>query len=395
MAAQSANVLAVVGAILHFGATAAAADQNNRQFLLIEGNKKLAARNAYQTYCANCHGAKGDGQPRAAKSSSATDFTTPKALVQLDRKRMIVAVRTGHENLVRARWLRQLDEDRSAAVVDYIRETFMLPAPVADASLGRKIYARTCSVCHGERGNAASWAKNSLFPPPFDFSSPDAKKLTRQEMIAAVTFGVRSTAMMPFATQLTTDEIPAVVDYIRETFIYRDSQRAIEHPTGKHDTKKTVRTQQQASRKPSHRHSEHGQGIASLNMDAVFPASLVGNATRGKAFYEQNCTACHGMKGDGNGPRAYFMTRKPEDFTSQRARSQLNRPHLFEAIAKGVKRTEMPAWSKVLDAQQIANIAEYVFVAFIRPDHKSPTQADDKSDSHEHGSGTSKDVKKN
>ena len=95
------------------------------------------------------------------------------------------------------------------------------------------------------------------------------------------------------------------------------------------------------------------------------------------------------MKGDGNGPRAYFMTRKPEDFTSQRARSQLNRPHLFEAIAKGVKRSEMPAWSKVLDVQKIANVAEYVFVAFIQPGEPAPASEKDHTHSHEHGPGES------
>jgi mono/diheme cytochrome c family protein len=321
MTALSVIVLAAVGAMFHPDASAAPAKQNTRQSLLIEGNEKLAARRSYQTHCASCHGAKGDGQSREAGSASATDFTTPKAVVQLDRKRMVAAVRTGHEKTVRARWLNQLDESHSAAVIDYIREAFMLPAPVADASLGRKIYARTCSVCHGERGNAASWAKNSLYPPPFDFSSSDAKKLTRQDMISAVTFGVRSTAMMPFTTQLTKNEIPAVVDYIREAFIYRDSQRVTELPTGKHGTKEGLGTQQHASREPSHRNHGHGhgQGNAPLNTDAVFPAALVGDATRGKALYEKNCAACHGMKGDGKGPQP------ATPFRSDRKRRQTHR----------------------------------------------------------------------
>jgi len=30
-------------------------------------------------------------------------------------------------------------------------------------------------------------------------------------------------------------------------------------------------------------------------------------------------------------------------------------------------RTEMPAWEKVLDRQQIADIAEYVFNSFVKP----------------------------
>jgi mono/diheme cytochrome c family protein len=40
---------------------------------------------------------------------------------------------------------------------------------------------------------------------------------------------------------------------------------------------------------------------------------------------------------------------------------------LFAAVAHGRNGTEMPAWNKVLDDQQIADVAEYVFVSFIQP----------------------------
>ena len=49
------------------------------------------------------------------------------------------------------------------------------------------------------------------------------------------------------------------------------------------------------------------------------------------------------------------------------ARAALNRRTLFEAIAGGRVGTEMPAWDKVLTRQEIANVAEYVHAAFIRP----------------------------
>jgi mono/diheme cytochrome c family protein len=45
----------------------------------------------------------------------------------------------------------------------------------------------------------------------------------------------------------------------------------------------------------------------------------------------------------------------------------LNRPALFTFISQGKLATEMPAWSKVLTDQEIADVAEYTFRAYIEP----------------------------
>ena len=79
----------------------------------------------------------------------------------------------------------------------------------------------------------------------------------------------------------------------------------------------------------------------------------------------KNCFTCHGRKGDGRGPRAKFIFPKPRNFHSQESQTYLNRPALFTAITRGKPGTVMPAWGKVLEEQQIANIAEFVFQAFI------------------------------
>jgi mono/diheme cytochrome c family protein len=102
-------------------------------------------------------------------------------------------------------------------------------------------------------------------------------------------------------------------------------------------------------------------------MNAPFAGGMKGDYARGQKFYLSNCAECHGETGKGDGRRAYFMVYKPKDFTSEKARAELNRPHLFTGISKGVTGTGMPAWSKVIDDQQIADVAEYVFRTFIRP----------------------------
>lgn len=89
----------------------------------------------------------------------------------------------------------------------------------------------------------------------------------------------------------------------------------------------------------SWRGGRHVHPSGPMDMTATFAENLVGERQRGA---------------------------KPKDFTSDKARAELNRPHLFDSIHMGILKTQMPAWSKVLDEQEIADLAEYVFTRFIR-----------------------------
>lgn len=104
---------------------------------------------------------------------------------------------------------------------------------------------------------------------------------------------------------------------------------------------------------------------AAADMSLPMPLGLKGDVTKGRDFYMQNCFTCHGVTGAGDGPRAYFINPVPRDFLLESSRQYLNRPALFGAISKGRTGSEMPAWGKVLNDQEIANVAEYVFQNFI------------------------------
>jgi len=104
---------------------------------------------------------------------------------------------------------------------------------------------------------------------------------------------------------------------------------------------------------------------APADMSLPMPKGLKGDTDKGRDFYMQNCYTCHGVTGAGDGPRAYFINPLPRDFLLEASRKYLNRPALFEAITNGRVRSEMPAWGKVLNDQEIANVAEYVFQSFI------------------------------
>lgn len=110
-------------------------------------------------------------------------------------------------------------------------------------------------------------------------------------------------------------------------------------------------------------HARSATAIADMSLP--MPMGLKGDPDKGRIFFMGNCFTCHGVKGDGNGPRAYFITPPPRDFLLETSRQRLNRPVLFEAITNGRLGTNMPAWGKVLNSQQIADVAEFVFENFI------------------------------
>lgn len=209
------------------------------------------------------------------------------------------------------------------------------------------IYHNYCSVCHGDKGDGRSRARASLNPPPADFTTPQSRQeMTRERMIAAVVAGRPGTAMTPWSSQLSTREIEAVVDYIRDTLA-----------TGK--------AAPAAGVSGTSAHGGRTRDAASADMSLPYANKISGNAQRGKAFYVANCATCHGVLGDGKGPRAYFINPKPRSFIDGAARSTYNRPALFAAVSMGKPGSEMPAWSKVIDEQQIADVSEYVFRTFI------------------------------
>lgn len=300
----------------------------------------------FHDYCSVCHGDKGDGRSRARGSMvpPPRDFTTPQAAMELTRERMKSGVRDGRPGTAMAAWATQLSPEEIEAVVDYIRETMMLAVATEDAAEGRRIYAENCSVCHGDDGQGARWTLTNLKPAPRNFTLPHtAEQLSRDYMLQVVSFGKADTAMPGFSTQLSPPQIAAVVTYVRGAFM-------------------GVRNEVPVPAKTAPGKRMHGFA----DMTAPLPQGLDGDAMIGQGLYAANCATCHGLEGDGKGPRAYFIFPKPRNFGHPGARHSLNRPALFLAISKGTLGSEMPAWNKVFTDQEIAHVAEYVFRAFIQ-----------------------------
>ena len=316
--------------------------------LITAAPSALAADGAkvYAEFCGVCHGEKGDGNTRLRRglTTPPRDFTSAAARRELSRERMINSVTHGRPGTAMLAFDTRLSEEEIAAAVDHIRANFMSGGVAKEARpakmvLGEQLYVRNCAVCHGDKGSGAMWTQSSLNPSPRDFTSAATRdELSRERMILSVTYGRPGTAMMSFRKRLSADEIETVVDYIRASFFMKGPAPAAPHPQ-----------------------------FVQADMSLPFPDQLKGDATKGREFYEHNCFTCHGLEGNGEGPRAKFITPRPRNFLAMESRLRLNRPALFTAVHDGLRGTVMPAWGKVLNDQQIADVAEYVFTTFVHP----------------------------
>jgi mono/diheme cytochrome c family protein len=317
----------------------------------------------YHNFCSVCHGDKGDGKSRAQNSLNPPprDFTTPQA-AQISRAEMIAAVTNGRPGTAMTPWKNQLSPKEIEALVDYVRNTFIPAASNSDNSPGRIVYSKNCAVCHGEKGDGRSRAQGSLNPPPRDFTAPNAMaELSHQRMVTSVTVGRADTAMAGFGTQLSKEEINAVVKYIRDGFMRTASSDGI---SGIRNGRAPL-TSKEAKAAAAPLKADPPVQAFKADMSAPMPHGLKGDLNQGAKFFFGNCATCHGVNGDGRGPRAYFINPKPRDFLHPASRQEFNRVKLFKMISEGERGSEMPAWNKVLTPQEIANVAEYVFQQFI------------------------------
>ena len=184
---------------------------------------------------------------------------------------------------------------------------------------GKALFAENCEVCHradaiGEPGVAPS------------LTNPELLALASDKYFAGtIRDGREDTGMPPFA-HLGRGNIRAIVAFLRS------------HAVG-----------------------------PNMAAEVDSQADAHGDPRLGQQWYDNICSTCHGVEGDGRGPRAYFINPKPRNFLHTASRASYNRPTLFTAIGKGKLRSEMPAWEKVFNDQQIADVSEFIFKSFISP----------------------------
>lgn len=103
-------------------------------------------------------------------------------------------------------------------------------------------------------------------------------------------------------------------------------------------------------------------GCAALAADAKF--ELKGDAAKGAPKYVMFCVACHGEKGDGNGPAGAALNPKPGNFTDPANSERLTDQYVYKMIKEGGaangRSPLMVAWNTALKEDEIRDVAAYV-----------------------------------
>jgi len=108
------------------------------------------------------------------------------------------------------------------------------------------------------------------------------------------------------------------------------------------------------------------ENIASrLNTESHI-GSLTGHAKAAEMDYRRYCVGCHGPLGDGDGENAQWLDPKPRDFQlgifkcrSTPTGTLPTDEDLFDTIARGLDRSNMPPWN-TFTKQQRADLVAYV-----------------------------------
>jgi cytochrome c553 len=107
-----------------------------------------------------------------------------------------------------------------------------------------------------------------------------------------------------------------------------------------------------------------GLTLASSALAADAKFELKGDAAKGEASFKTLCVACHGEKGDGNGPAGAALNPRPTNFTDLANAERLQPEYVYNVVKNGGaangRSPLMVAWNGILKDDQLRDVSAYV-----------------------------------
>ena len=207
-----------------------------------------------------------------------------------------------------------------AATQPEVEDGPLYPLVPPDPAQGKTIYTEECASCHGENGlgngSRAADLPNSVLP----LGDPQiARQTTPASWFREVSQGNLERFMPPF---------PNLTEY------------------------------------------ERWNVIAYTLSLSVSPGSL----SEGMDLYYTSCAACHGARGQGNGPDAASLNATLPNFTDQEYMANKSNAEFFAAITQGVPPV-MPAYAEQMSEEQRWTLTNYLrSLSFSSSMASAPTQ---------------------
>jgi len=93
--------------------------------------------------------------------------------------------------------------------------------PINATSAGEMIYRVHCLRCHGKMGDGKGPDSFTLMVPPRDFHSPESTAKSELDLRAIIIWGLVFSPMHGWWDRLSSEEIRAVISYIRQLAPYQ------------------------------------------------------------------------------------------------------------------------------------------------------------------------------
>ena len=107
-------------------------------------------------------------------------------------------------------------------------------------------------------------------------------------------------------------------------------------------------------------------GASLIAFTVLIGSAPVPAAAPALALYEQQCAACHGLTGDGNGPAAVWLYPKPRNFSaglfkikSTPGTALPTDEDLFQSVTRGLPGSSMPSFSYLPESER-RGVVQYV-----------------------------------
>lgn len=248
-------------------------------------------------------------------------------------------------------WEGVLKEEDVWKVIQYIystaeerKQTKESPQSEPSADRGTRVYADKCAVCHGDEGAGDGPGAKISSPFPRNFikghikfrTTPFGKIPTDKDLFDIITQGTPGTTM-PAWKHLPESDRHSLVLYLKTL------SKKFAKFVKKGKTHKIV-------------------------MIPDPPAFTLESLERGKELFTQNCSACHGVKGRGDGASTKKIVNIPTDSIWPRNLSKPwkfrrgdKRKEIFLTLRTGLSLSSMPRFSpRIFKDEQIWDLVHYV-----------------------------------
>jgi len=282
----------------------------------------------YRFYCYQCHGYSGDARTLASTylGPKPRDFTAQDPQI-LDRERMIDAVTNGRPGTGMVRFSVDLNDAEIAAVVDYVRESFMSATPLEE-----KYHSPENGwVDHGRYAAAFPFVTGTL-PLSMPWDELDARQRAGKELYLSACVSCHD---QPHSAGGEAIWETRSVSFPRRHFSHREAPLdavSAASPYAKHD-------------------------------EPAVPEGMTTGQQRGLGLFVVNCAFCHAHDGTGYNWIGSFLEPRPRDLTAADFALWDNPGALRDVIRNGIPNTSMPAWRHVLSDEEIDLIIDYMQVA--------------------------------